>query len=46
MLRSVVWQKFTDVSEVLFASIFKAMGRLHGLTSRETVIFKQAAVIA
>jgi hypothetical protein len=35
MLRRVVWWKFADVSEVLTASIMRAMGA----TSQKTVIF-------
>jgi hypothetical protein len=55
MLRRVVWQKFTDVSEVLAAAIIRARQQsslkrryistiLHGVTSQKTVIFILAAV--
>jgi hypothetical protein len=37
MLRRAVWQNFTDVSEVLAASITKAIA-LHGATSQNTFI--------
>jgi hypothetical protein len=41
MLRCVVWYKFTDVSEVLTASIIRVMTstRLHRATSQKTIIF-------
>jgi hypothetical protein len=41
-LRRAVWQKFADVSEVLAASIIRAM--THGATTKKTGIFIIAAV--
>jgi hypothetical protein len=44
-LLRIVWQKFTDVSEVLAPSIIRAMStRLHGATTQKTAIFMLAAV--
>jgi hypothetical protein len=44
MLHLVVWWKFTDVPEVLAASIIRAIARLHGATSQKTLIFIFATV--
>jgi hypothetical protein len=41
--RRVVWETFTDVSEVLTTSIIRAIA-LHGATSQKTVIFMLADV--
>jgi hypothetical protein len=47
MLHCVVSQNFTDVSEVLTASIIRAFAlRLHGSASQKTVIFIFATVRA
>jgi hypothetical protein len=40
-----VWEKLTDVTEVLTASIIRVIStRLHGALSQKTVIFILAAV--
>jgi hypothetical protein len=53
MLRRVVWQKFTDVSEILIALMMEAASTsetslkftiLHGATPQKTDIFILAAV--
>jgi hypothetical protein len=45
LLRRVAWEKFTDVFEVLAASIIgQSPTRLHGATTQETAIFIFAAV--
>jgi hypothetical protein len=41
LLRSVIWQKFTDVSEMLSASIIKAIALI---TTQKTAILIIAAV--
>jgi hypothetical protein len=38
LLRRVVWQELTDVSEMLAVSIIRAM-RLNGATAQKTAIF-------
>jgi hypothetical protein len=43
-VRSVIWQKFTDVSEVSAASNVRAMIRPQGATPQMTVILIPAAV--
>jgi hypothetical protein len=54
LLRRAVWQKFTDVSEVLAASIIRVMQaplkhqytstKLHDAITQKTAIFMPAAV--
>jgi hypothetical protein len=44
LLCRVVWYKFTDVKEVLAAFIIRASTRLHGASTKKTVIFILDAV--